>query len=117
MDKVQLIRDKLKTAQSHLKSDADVRRREISLMKRVMRFGKKGKLSPRYVGTYRILRRIGSVDYDLELLAELAVIHSIFHISLLKKCVGDPTSVLPLKSVVVEESLTYEKVPIDIFGR
>lgn len=63
------------------------------------------------------MKRVGKVAYDLELPAELAVIHSIFHISLLKKCVGDPTSVLPLKSVVVEESLTYEKVPIDIFGR
>ena len=78
MEKVQLIRDKLKTAQSRQQSYADVRRRElefqvddwvflkVSPMKVVMRFGKKGKLSPRYVVPYKILKRIGKVAYELE---------------------------------------------------
>ncbi|KAH0709559.1 hypothetical protein KY284_010986 [Solanum tuberosum] len=101
MEKVQLIRDRLKTALSRQKSYADVRRRElefqvddwvfleVSPMKGVMRFGKKGRLCPRYVGPYQILKRIGKVVYELELLADLAALHPVFHISLLKKCVGD----------------------------
>ena len=92
----------------------DVRRRElefqvddwvflkVSPMKGVMRFGKKGKLCPRYVGPYTILKRVGKVAYELELQIEQAILHQVFHISLLKKCVGDPTSVVPLESVEVK---------------
>ncbi|WMV30035.1 hypothetical protein MTR67_023420 [Solanum verrucosum] len=74
-------------------------------MKGVMTFGKKGKLSPRYVGPYRILKRIGKVAYELELPADLAAVHPVFHISLLKKCVGDAASIVPLESVAVKDSL------------
>ncbi|WMV08351.1 hypothetical protein MTR67_001736 [Solanum verrucosum] len=82
--KVQLIRDRLQTAQSRQKSYADVRRRDlefqiddwiflkVSLMKGRMIFGKKRKLSARYVGPYRILKRVGNVAYELELSAGLA---------------------------------------------
>ena len=83
-------------------------------MKGVMRFGKKGKLSPRCVGPYKILNK---VSYELELPAELAVVHSVFNISLLKKCVGDPAFVVPLESVAVKDSLSYEDVPVEIFDR
>ena len=94
MEKVQLLRDRLKTPQSSHKSYADVRRRElefqvndwiflkVSPMTGVMRFGKKGKFSPRYVGPYKILKRIGKVSYELELPAKLAVVHPVFRISL-----------------------------------
>jgi len=64
---------------------------KVSPMKGVMRFRKKRMLSPRYVGPYRISKRIGKVAYELE----LAAVHLVFHISLLKKCVGDPASVVP----------------------
>ena len=67
-------------------------------MKGVIRFGNKGKLSPRYVGPYKILKRSAKVAYELELSANLAAVHSVFYISLLKKCVGDPASVVPLES-------------------
>ncbi|WMV46586.1 hypothetical protein MTR67_039971 [Solanum verrucosum] len=83
-------------------------------MKEVMRFGKKGKLNPRYVCPYRILKRIGKVAYELELLADLVTVYPVFHISLLKKCVGDPASVIPLEIVVVKDSLFYEDVPVEI---
>ena len=77
-----------------------------------MRFGKKGKLNPRYVGPYKIMKRIGKVAYELELPAKLAAAHSIFHLSLLKMCVGDPASIVPLESVAVKDSLSYEDVAI-----
>ena len=70
-----------------------------------MRFGKQGKLSPRYVGPYKILKRIGKVPYELELPTKLGAVHPVFHVSLLKKCVGDPASIVPLESVAVKDSL------------
>ncbi|WMV14340.1 hypothetical protein MTR67_007725 [Solanum verrucosum] len=86
-------------------------------MKGVMRIGKKGKLSPTYVGPYKILKRIGKVAYELELPTELAAVHPVFHILLLKKCVGDPASIVHLESVAVKDSLTYEEVPVEILDR
>ena len=90
---------------------------KISPMKGVMIFGKKRKLSPRYVSPYKILKRIGKVAYELELLAELAAVHPVFHISLLKKCVGDLASVVSLESMAVKDSLSYEDVPVEILDR
>ncbi|WMV09155.1 hypothetical protein MTR67_002540 [Solanum verrucosum] len=78
-----------------------------------MRFGKKGKLSPKYVGPYQISKRIGKVAYELELPADLAAMHLVFHISLLKKCVGDPASMVPLESVAEKDSLSYEDVLVE----
>ncbi|WMV59113.1 hypothetical protein MTR67_052498 [Solanum verrucosum] len=116
-------------AESRQKSYADVRRGELQFqvhdwvflkglpMKEVKRFGKKGKLNPTYVGPYRILKRVGKVVYELDFPTELAVVHPIFHISFLKKCVGDPTSIVPLESVVVKDSLTYEEVPVELLDR
>ncbi|WMV30054.1 hypothetical protein MTR67_023439 [Solanum verrucosum] len=86
-------------------------------MNGVMTFGKKRKLSPKNVGPYKILKRVGNVAYELELPVDLTTVHPVFHISLLKKCVGDATSIVPLESVDVKDSLTYEEVPIEIFDR
>ena len=61
---------------------------KVSPMKDVMRFGKKGKLSPWYIGPYRISKRIGNVDYMFDLSQELAVVHPVFHVSVLKKFMG-----------------------------
>ncbi|WMV23308.1 hypothetical protein MTR67_016693 [Solanum verrucosum] len=83
-------------------------------MKGVMRFGKKGKLSPRYIGPYRIAKRIGNVAYELELSQELAAVHPVFHISMLKKCIGDPSLILPTESVKIKDNLSYEEVPVQI---
>ncbi|WMV08600.1 hypothetical protein MTR67_001985 [Solanum verrucosum] len=67
-----------------------------------MRFGKKGKLSPRYIGHYRISKRIDSVAYELELPQELVTVHPVFHISMLKKCVGDPSHIIPTKEIHIQ---------------
>ena len=61
-----------------------------------------------------MLKRIGKVSYELELQAELAAVHPVFHISLLKKCVGDPASIVPLESVAMKDSLSCEDEPVEI---
>ena len=92
----------MQVAYSRQKSYVDDRRRDlefqegdkvylkISPMKVVERFGKKKKLSLRYVGSYKILQRVGEVAYELKLPCELPYAHSISHVSILKECIGDP---------------------------
>ena len=82
-----------------------------------MRFGRKGKLSPRYVGPYDILHRVGEVAFELALPTKLASLHPVFHVSMLKKVLGDPTSILPVEGLEVDEDLSYEKVPVEILNR
>ncbi|WMV49885.1 hypothetical protein MTR67_043270 [Solanum verrucosum] len=86
-------------------------------MKGVMRFGKKGKLSPRYIGPYRIAKRIGNVAYELELPQELAAVHPVFHISMLKKCMGDPSLIISTENIEIKDSLSYEEIPVQILDR
>ncbi|WMV58040.1 hypothetical protein MTR67_051425 [Solanum verrucosum] len=86
-------------------------------MKGVMRFGKKGKLSPRYIKPYRIAKRIDNVAYELELPQELAVVHSVFHVSMLKKCMGDPSLIIPTENIGIKDSLSYGEIPIQILDR
>ena len=87
---------------------------KISPIKGVMRFGRKGKLSPMYVGPYEILQRVGEVAYELALPADLASVHPVFHVSMLKKCLGDPASILLVAGLVVGEDLSYEELPVEI---
>nr|AAT39297.2 Gag-pol protein, putative [Solanum demissum] len=129
MEKVKVIQERLKTAQSRQKSYIDVRTRalefevddwvylKVSPMKGVMRFGKKGKLSPQYIGPYRIAKRIGNVAYELELPQELEAVHPVFHISMLKKCIGDPSLILPTESIRIKDNLSYEEIPVQILDR
>ena len=86
-------------------------------MKGVMRFGKKGKLSPRYIGRYQITKRFGQVAYKLELPQELSMVHPVFHVSMLWKCIGDPSRITPIENVQVKEDLTYEEVPVAILDQ
>ncbi|KAL5564595.1 hypothetical protein UlMin_027759 [Ulmus minor] len=119
----------MKTAQSHQKSYADRRRRplefqvgdsiflKVAPMKGVMRFGKKGKLSPRYIRPFEILERIGKVTYRLALPPELSVVHNVFHVSMLRKYILDPSHVLESEPIKVREDLTYEEQPVQILDR
>ena len=103
-----MIRERIQAAQSRQKSYADTRRRElefqvgdhvflkVSPMKGVRRFGIKGKLSPHFVGPFKILERIGVVAYRLALPPSLDKVHDVFHISMLRKCVSDPDQIVEL---------------------
>ena len=74
-----------------------------------MRFGRKGKLSPRYVRPYEILHRVGEVAYELALPAELDFVHPIFHVFMLKKCLGDPASILPVEGLGLMKSFSMRR--------
>ena len=71
-------------------------------MRGVVMFGNKGKLIPRYVGPYEILQRVGKVSYELKLPSELSSVHPIFHVSMLKKYIGNPESILTTKGIGVK---------------
>ncbi|WMV16933.1 hypothetical protein MTR67_010318 [Solanum verrucosum] len=87
---------------------------KVSPMKGIMRFGKKEKLSSWYIGPYRIVKRIGSVAYELELPQELAAVHPLFHISMLKKCTGDPSLIMQTKNIEIKDNLSYEEISVQI---
>nr|XP_009605838.1 uncharacterized protein LOC104100328 [Nicotiana tomentosiformis] len=101
MEKVKVIKERLKTAQSSQKSYSDVRHRDLEFqdddrvflkvppMKHIIQFRKKGKLSPRYIRLYIIFLRVGQVAYRLELPPEMSLVHSVFHVSMLKKVVAN----------------------------
>ena len=86
-------------------------------MKGVMRFGKKGKLAPRYIGPFEIRSKVGEVAYRLVLPPELSRIHPVFHVSMLRKYISNPSHVLQPYTVELSEDLTYEKYPVAIVYR
>ncbi|XP_070034312.1 uncharacterized protein [Nicotiana tomentosiformis] len=90
---------------------------KVSPMKGIMRFGNKGKLSLRYVDPYRIIQRIGQVAYKFDLPLDMSLVHPIFHVSMLKKVVGDPSAIVPVETIEVSEELLYEEIPVAILDR
>jgi hypothetical protein len=86
----------------------------VSPIRGVRRFGVKGKLAPRYIGLYQILARRGEVAYQLSLPENLSVVHDVFHVSQLKKCLRVPEEQLPVKGLEVQEDLTYVEKPTQI---
>ncbi|XP_070008253.1 uncharacterized protein [Nicotiana sylvestris] len=83
----------------------------------IMRFGKKRKLSPRYVGPYRIIQRIGQVAYKLKLPPKISKVHPVFHVSMLRNVVGDLSSIVPVETIEVNKELSYDEVPIAILDK
>ncbi|GJT62544.1 putative reverse transcriptase domain-containing protein [Tanacetum coccineum] len=128
-DKVVVIRDRLKAARDHQKSYADNRRKplefqvgdhvmlKVSPWKGVVRFGKKGKLAPRFVGPFEILERIGPVAYRLRLPEELSSVHDTFHVLNLKKCLADANLHVPLDEIKVDKTLHFVEEPLEIMDR
>ena len=86
-------------------------------MKGLMRFGKKKKLAPRYIGPFEILDRVEGVSYRLALPPWMSQVHPIFHVSMLQKYVSDPTHILLVQDISVGEDVTYEEEPIAIIDR
>ena len=82
-----------------------------------MRFRKRGKLSPRYIGPYEIVSKVGPVTYKLKLPPELSRIHDTFHVLMLKKYISDHSHVLREQPVQLKENLTYEEIPVQIVDR
>ena len=82
-----------------------------------MRFEKRGKLSPRYIGPYEIVDKVGEVAYRLGLPSELANIHDVFHVSLLRKYIANPSHILKEQPIQLKENLTYEEHPVEILDR
>ncbi|GJR44319.1 putative reverse transcriptase domain-containing protein [Tanacetum coccineum] len=128
-DKVVLIKEKLKATRDRKKSYADNRRKPLEFevgvqvllkvlpWKGVMRFGKKGKLAPRYVGPFEILERIGPAAYRLRLPRELSSVHDTFHVSNLKKCLSNADLHVPLDEIKVDKTLRFVEEPIEIMYR
>ncbi|KAD3067059.1 hypothetical protein E3N88_34939 [Mikania micrantha] len=128
-DKIFKIRERIKAARDRQKSYADRRRKplefaigdkvllKVSPWKGVVRFGKKGKLAPRYVGPFEILERIGPVAYKLKLPQELGGVHDTFHVSNLKKCLSDESLHIPLEEVSLDNKLHFIEEPIEIMDR
>lgn len=126
---IEIIREKMKVAQSRQKSYADAKRKDrkfmagdnvflkVAPMKRIMRFGKKGKLSPRFIGPFEILERIGELAYKLALPPALVRIHNVFYVSMLRKYVHDATHVLSYEPLQLQDDLTYEEGPSQILER
>jgi len=86
-------------------------------MKGVEIFSRNGKLSHGYDGPYEILQRVSEVADELASPAELASVNPLFHVSMLKKCLCDPASILPVKGLKVAEDLSYEEIPVEILDR
>ena len=127
-EKVEIIKARLKEASDRQKSYADLKRKDIqyevgdkvflkvSSWKKVLRFGKKGKLSPRFIGPYEITERVGPLAYRLALPPSLDQIHNVFHVSMLRKYRSDPSHILTVGDVEVRQDLTYEEEPVEILA-
>ncbi|GKB45595.1 putative reverse transcriptase domain-containing protein [Tanacetum coccineum] len=128
-NKVVLIKEKLKAARDRQKSYADNRRKpleyevgdrvllKVSPWKGMIHVGTKGKLAPRYVGPFEILKMIGPVAYRLRLLEELSSVHDRFHVSNLKMCLADANLHVPLDEIKIHKTLHFVEKPVEIIDR
>ncbi|GJY42587.1 hypothetical protein Tco_0430800 [Tanacetum coccineum] len=82
-----------------------------------MRFGKRGKLNPRYVGPFKVIERVKTVSYKLELPQQLSRVHNTFHVSNLKKRLSDESLVIPLEELHVDDKLYFVEEPVEVMDR
>jgi hypothetical protein len=128
-DKVLVIKERMSAAQSWQKSYADNQRRplefkvgdrmflKISPMMGVMRFGKKGKLSPRFVGSFEITQRVGKLAYRIALPPDLVRMHDVFHVSMRRKYIANPDVIVEYELLEIYEGLTYDEEPVKIMDK
>ncbi|GJU56626.1 hypothetical protein Tco_1230340 [Tanacetum coccineum] len=90
---------------------------KVSPRKGVVHFGKRGKLNPGYVGPFKVLEKVGSVAYKLELPQELSGVHNTFHVSNLKKCYSDEPLAVPLERLHVDDKLHFVEELVEIMDR
>ncbi|GKC41409.1 putative reverse transcriptase domain-containing protein [Tanacetum coccineum] len=122
-EKIVQIKSRIQAARDRQKSYANIRRKpmvfqvgdkvmlKVSPWKGVVRFGKRGKLNPRYVGPFKVIERVGTVAYKLELPQQLSRVHNTFHVSNLKKCLSDESLVIPLEELCVDDKLHFVEEP------
>ncbi|GJR70428.1 putative reverse transcriptase domain-containing protein [Tanacetum coccineum] len=128
-EKIIQIKQRMQAARDRQKSYADLKRKpmefqvgdkvmlKVSPWKGVVRFGKRGKLNPRYVGPFKVLEKVGEVAYKLELPKELSRVHNTFHVSNLKKCHADEPLAVLLDGLHLDDKLHFVEEPVEIVGR
>ncbi|GJW11011.1 putative reverse transcriptase domain-containing protein [Tanacetum coccineum] len=128
-EKIVQIKSRIQAVRDRQKSYADVRRKplefqigdkvmlKVSPWKGVIRFGKQGKLNPRYIGPFKIIDKVGAVAYRLELPKQLSRVHSTFHVSNLKKCMADEPLAIPLDEIQIDDKLHFIEEPVEIMDR
>ena len=128
-EKVKMIRERLKVITDRQKSYANMKRKDIryeigekvflkvSPWKKVIRFGKNGKLSPRFIGPYEVIEKVGPMAYRLAFPSKLEKIHHVFHVSMLRRYRSDPSHVVSSETIELRPDLTYEEEPIEILAR
>nr|GFC37762.1 putative reverse transcriptase domain-containing protein [Tanacetum cinerariifolium] len=118
--KIVLIKQRMQANRKRKPMEFEIRDRvmlKVSPWKGVVRFGKRGKLNPRYVGPFKVLAKVGKVAYKLELPQELSRVHHTFHVSNLKKCYSDEPLVMPLEGVHIDDTLQFIEEPVEIMER
>ncbi|GJV10929.1 hypothetical protein Tco_1352470 [Tanacetum coccineum] len=128
-EKIIQIKSRIQTTRDRQKSYANNRHKplefqvgdkvllKVSPWKGVIRFGKRGKLNPQYIGPFKILAKVGTVAYRLELPEQLSRVHSTFHVSNLKKCLFDETLAIPLDEIQIDDKLHFVEEPVEIMDR
>ncbi|GJZ84209.1 putative reverse transcriptase domain-containing protein [Tanacetum coccineum] len=128
-EKIIQVKQRMQAARDRQKSYADLKRKpmefqigdkvmlKVSPWKGVVRFGKRGKLNPRYVGPFKVIERVGEVAYKLELPEELSRVHNTFHVSNLKKCHADEPLAVPLDGLHLDDKLHFVEEPVEIVDR
>nr|GEX91507.1 putative reverse transcriptase domain, ribonuclease H-like domain, aspartic peptidase domain protein [Tanacetum cinerariifolium] len=128
-EKIVQIRQHLQATRDRQRIYANVRRKplefqaedcvmlKISPCKGIIRFGKRGKLNPWYIGPFKILKKIGPIAYKLELPEELSNVHNTFHVSNLKKCLSDESPIIPMKELKLDDKLNFVEEPIEIMDQ